>query len=185
MKFKLMFLLCVSLSLTAASIKAQTGRGEGVYVKTQEADADPVAGVGKRLGQLKAQLKELRAKPRALKPGEAVGLNPQPEPPGKERSKKLNSKSDEVSLNPQPEPPGSQASMLRQMRASLSTIRANLNRLSLATDASAKFKTRLDEALTALEHYEKAGDRKAANASLDDFSHALDSLSKMSEKLGQ
>src|SRR5437588_1343715 len=130
MKFKKILLACLALvlsSFTATRIHAQDVRAESVQDKVTEADANPATGIKKRLGQLRTQLKELRAKPHALKPGEAVGLNPQPEPPGKARSEKVNSKGDEVSLNPQPEPPGSAPDILRKMSSSLASVQADFD----------------------------------------------------------
>lgn len=39
-----------------------------------------------------------------LKPGEAIGINPQPEPPGAPKQKILKP-AEKVGINPQPEPP--------------------------------------------------------------------------------
>lgn len=39
-----------------------------------------------------------------LKPGEAIGINPQPEPPGIQKQKILKP-AEKVGINPQPEPP--------------------------------------------------------------------------------
>lgn len=159
---------------------ARDARAEGEREKAAQADADPAAGVKKRLAQLKAELKELRAKPHAPAPGEAVGLNPQPEPPGKVRPGKVGGKGEEVGLNPQPEPPGSAPFILRKMRSSLATVRANFGKLSTGPGDGAKLTLKLDEALAALGRYEKAGDKKAADGALDDFGLALDALSKLS-----
>lgn len=146
--------------------------------KAAEADADPATGVKKRLGQLKTDLKELRAKP--LAPGEAVGLNPQPEPPGKTRPERVKNKGEEVGLNPQPEPPGSAPFILRKMRSSLGSVRANFGKLSFSPDARTRLTLKLNAALAALGRYEKAGDLKAAKAALDEFADELDALSKLS-----
>ena len=169
-----------ALALLTSPAGTRGVRADGAQDKAAEADADPAAGVRKRLGQLKAWLKELRAKPHAPAPGESVGLNPQPEPPGKARTGKVDSKGEEVGLNPQPEPPGSAPFILRKMRSSLASVRANFGKLSLGSADAAKLTLKLDEALAALDRYEKAGDQKAANGALDDFAHALDALSKLS-----
>lgn len=167
------------LALLPLSERAQAVRAKVMQDDRVEADADPTAGIKKRMGQLKTDLKELRAKP--LAHGEAVGLNPQPEPPGKTRPEKVNNKGEEVGLNPQPEPPGSAPFILRKMRSSLGSLRANFGKLSFSSDARAKLTLKLDEALGALGRYEKAGDRKAAKAALDQFSEALDALLKLSQ----
>ena len=171
----LITLALLSLAAGARDVRARGAQDD----KVAEADADPAAGIKKRLGQLKIELKELRAKP--LAPGEAVGLNPQPEPPGKARPEKANNKGEEVGLNPQPEPPGSAPFILRKMRSSLGSLRANFDKLSLSSDERAKLTLKLDEALGALGRYQKAGgDRKAAKAALDEFALALDTLLKLS-----
>ena len=170
-----------ALALLPSPAGARDLRADGAQDKAAEADADPAAGVKKRLGQLKAGLKELRAKPHAPAPGESVGLNPQPEPPGKARTGKVNSKGEEVGLNPQPEPPGSAPFILRKMRSSLASLRANFGKLSLSSTAAVQLTRKLDEALAALGRYEKAGDQKAADGALGDFAHALDALLKLSE----
>ena len=177
MKLQLILLACLALSLPTTRIDAQDARTGGVQDKVTE--ADPATGIKKRLGQLKTQFKELRAKPHALKPGEAVGLNPQPEPPGKARSETVNSKGEEVSLNPQPEPPGSAPDILRKMRSSLASVQADFDKLSLSSATRTRLAAKLDEARAALSSYEKAGDRKTSNVALDDFSHALDAVSKL------
>jgi hypothetical protein len=184
MKLKLILLACLALawpSLAATRIEAQDARLESVQADAPKPDADPVAGINKRLGQLRTQLKELRVKPHAPAPGATVELNPQPEPPGKTRSNKVNSKGDEVSLNPQPEPPGSAPDILRKMRSSLASVRADLDKLSLNSEASAKLAAKLDEARLALGRYEKARDQKSSNVALDDFSRALEAVAKLSE----
>ena len=177
------FIAGILLTLAPSALSARVGKvqaQEGAQDTAVVADADPAAGVKKRLGQLKADLKELRAKPRPLSHGETVGLNPQPEPPGKARPVKANTKGEEVGLNPQPEPPGSAPFILRKMRSSLASVRANLGMLSFGPDARARLALKLDEAAAALGSYEKAGDQKAVKAALDEFASALDALSKQS-----
>jgi hypothetical protein len=184
MKVKPIYIGCLALavaSIAATRIEAHGVRAGVVQADAPKPDADPIAGINKRLGQLKMQLKELRVKPHALAPGATVELNPQPEPPGTTRSKKMNSKGDEVSLNPQPEPPGSAPDILRKMRSTLASVRADFDKLSLNSEASAKFTAKLNEARLALGRYEKAGDQKAANVALDNFSHALEAVAKLSE----
>ena len=195
-----------------------------------QTNPDAAARVKKIIKDLDSGLKDLRTKPRALKPGEAAGLNPQPEPPGRQASKmntnvstkpatvtpgtagSLNPqpeppgkpnpgeagalnpqpeppnkqgaglKPGEASaLNPQPEPPGSPAPTLAKMRDALASLQTEAKSLSLAPDSRAKFDAKLSDARSALDHYEKAADVKAANAALDDFSKALGLMSKLAE----
>lgn len=173
-----------------------------------QTNPDAAARVRKIIKDLDSGLKDLRTKPHAPKPGEAAGLNPQPEPPGKPAAKldtNVSTKPATVThgtagslnpqpeppgkpnpgeagaLNPQPEPPGAPDPTLAKMREALTSLQTEAKSLSLATDARSKFDAKLKDARGALDRYAKATDAKASTAALDDFSKALGSMSKLAD----
>ena len=108
------------------------------------------------------KLKDLRVAAGKLKPGEAGGLNPQPEPPGI------------------PDP------TVQELRSGLSSIRGELTKLSSVADKAkvAQSQSKLAEAQAAVNRLARARDQKSANAALDDFAAALKALSQTAGTLG-